>query len=58
MSTETSKWQILSFCNALRHRYSFIAYATLPLVPLLFLRFSIDLVSVDVLQWEMYLVGQ
>ncbi len=29
MSTDTSKWQILSFCNVLEPRYSFIGYATL-----------------------------
>ena len=28
MSTQTSKWQILSLCCALKPRYSFIGYAT------------------------------
>ena len=27
--TETSKWQILGFCKALKFRYGFIGYATL-----------------------------
>ena len=30
MSTGTLKWQILSFCCALKLRYSFMAHATLP----------------------------
>jgi len=29
MSRETLKWQIQSFCTALKRRYTFIGYATL-----------------------------
>jgi hypothetical protein len=42
MSTETPKWQILSFCNALKLRYSFMGYATLSME-----NFRIDLFPVD-----------
>ena len=45
MSTETSKWQILSFCNALKLRYSFIAYATLSLCIDTAWQFFIDILS-------------
>ena len=34
MSTETAECQILSFCCMLKLRYSFMGYATLPLLSL------------------------
>ncbi len=44
MSTETSEWQILSFCYALKCRYSFIGYATLPTVCPIFVEIFLDMI--------------